>query len=251
MRSLVLFTVFLLFSVCVDAAAQEDGAYRLTREQRDLLAQQLRINPRGRHMQRIELAAQMPGEVNFARSDDGEVRVVKHLRGKEGIPLPAHEEFLKNQQLGQEHVQALHDALQAQTRAELEMIDNPPQLPECRESITQVNRFEDSGGGQSEVVMDMLFLAADQVPLDAKEVFGEDVQIMPYATNASNPLAPAAASLGVTCLPYRVRVTSRAAYAHAGRDALKNYSEDPDGQGKLDPRALGGMRSSAIDGGAR
>jgi hypothetical protein len=83
-----------------------------------------------------------------------------------------------------------------------------------------------------EVIYDLLILpeslAQDPeksiLPPNYSEIFGEGVRVHYYSAKAGDLISYHASRQGVSCLPYRLRVTQDFQYTAFGKDALENFS---------------------------
>ena len=106
----------------------------------------------------------------------------------------------------------------------------------CRGSkTTRIERNLRPGSKSS--YQDRLFLAEKGAPVNAAELFGENVSV--FGAFGTDNTAVLAARLGtLRCLPFRIRTTTTHTVFHEGEDALKQYSEDPFDPGKLAEGAI-------------
>jgi hypothetical protein len=108
---------------------------------------------------------------------------------------------------------------------EIEKLKNPDPLPRCAASREEKVTFELPEEAPYEVIIeDFLFLAEDP-PLDAESRFGESAMIHLLNEKGDPSLRGFADAMGVDCLPYRLRTTTRAIYRFEGETALKRYEE--------------------------
>jgi len=112
-------------------------------------------------------------------------------------------------------------------------------LPNCSESIkvrTKVNIAEEKVP-KGTLVSDILYLRKTEIPKDPVEVFGPSVEIRSYEPDPKNIHYRGAQGLGVTCLPYRIRITDSYTDRLVGKAALRNYTRNVTGNGFLHKEA--------------
>lgn len=106
-------------------------------------------------------------------------------------------------------------------------------LPNCSESKSQ--RIEVKSGGskvpRKSLISDILYLRKHDVPIDTVEVFGPTVEVRPYEQDEKSITYHTAIGLGISCLPFRIRITDSYVDRLQGDDALKNYSRNLTGNG--------------------
>lgn len=90
-------------------------------------------------------------------------------------------------------------------------------------------------GNDSVTYVDRLFVREDLVPIDSGEVYGPNVDLIPYGPNESQATMVRMSVYRVPCVPYRMRMTGKAEYIDTGVNALKNYTSNPAGKGVLHP----------------
>lgn len=88
------------------------------------------------------------------------------------------------------------------------------------------------------ILLDILYLHEDLVPNDSSEVFGLETKLNPYGPKSGDRVYSDMEVDDVKCLPYRIRVTSKAQYLDYGNNALKNYDKAPSGKGEYHPWIL-------------
>ena len=182
--------------------------------------------------------------------DAGEPRperpVLAHLRGKEGVLFSTKAELeVEYARMRKENSERYQEALaDPKIRAELDAANqqllNPPdltaqapELPSCPKDLTVASLLEDptrSGtiGRDERASGDLLFIRGD-LPMDPDLAFGKDTSVVQYTTKPGDYLSLVAAAEGISCLPYRIRITQRHSIHHLGLDALKNYDNSPKG----------------------
>ncbi len=83
------------------------------------------------------------------------------------------------------------------------------------------------------LVTDVLFLRKSELPEDPVDLFGPTALIYPYEMNDGTHHGKIAKGFGVSCLPYRIRITDQYTERLLGKDALKNYGKDLTGKGSF------------------
>lgn len=250
----VLFTAFLL-GAPYSAAAQEElfdsvdpeaavMPAEISPSHREAIAKVLGIPANGRHMEKIlenyRLGLAMEeGAVHSPSEKDETAPIFRHLRGKEGAPVPTRDQLPKIAEFGpKQEVEAVaaqlgyNDELHAGLHASIK-------IPPCRESGTEKLQLSElpATPDLQNSALDILFVDEKLAQRDLDEIYGENIEIVSVGEGPGNFGAMSAQSVGAACLPYRMRVTSRFTYRHRGEDAVKDYREDVDGVGTLSERA--------------
>lgn len=117
---------------------------------------------------------------------------------------------------------------------EKQYIVEGPKLTTCNENEVQFipNKTFDPQHPLTVSVLDYLFVKPDflknnQLPNDYKELFGDQVSLLTCDTNTQEPDAVTifAKSIGVTCLPYRIRVSPVGNFVLTGKEALRLFKD--------------------------
>lgn len=106
--------------------------------------------------------------------------------------------------------------------------------PRCEKNGTErVLRYPDLD--DSKILYERIYLSEDMVPLDATEVYGSKVQLVPYGEPASEAVMLRMRSDQIPCVPFRRRITAGAIYEDWGINALKKYEAKPSAPGVFHP----------------
>lgn len=212
------------------------------------MAAQLGLEPNSSHMRRIvdayyrsREAENNPDAAALENVDDDEVEdslsprvVIRHFRGKDGIPFPAKDEVPFPFKVTQEGMkQAFVDYFKVVNSA-IQANITPAKLPKCK--VNETTRVE-TGYQESEkvdqLISDILFLDKADMPMDPEDVFGKRTMTRPYNTKEANFEVLGAVGIGVDCLPFRWRVTRKYLFTDKGLNAYKNYDKDQFGEGEF------------------
>ncbi len=162
--------------------------------------------------------------------------IIKHIRSDEGVPFPKDGKKLAlTEDPSFKGALALNQDLMSGKNLKLKLA--APELPKCTESKTftvAVPTSEQQEGlppQASHSTLDVLYLA-EEPPTDAAEIFGERTIIHRYTTKEKDFISLYAGLLGIHCLPFRMRQTEQQVFWDTGLNALKNYSNDPNGEGE-------------------
>ncbi|MDC0357845.1 hypothetical protein OAO01_03445 [Oligoflexia bacterium] len=192
-----------------------------------------------------QLANRNPEAARVAIKPD---RTIKHFRSDKGILLPtdysytaylpSQEEFLRKFNPNSPE----HQAAAITRERSSDALFTPPHLPVCKENRTVVNRHPEDTLVKTKdelLYFDMLILRSSapqslsHVATDFSDTFGRGIKVRHYSTEIGDIISLQAARNGVTCLPFRIRITSKTKFIHTGLDALKNYDENLSGPGVL------------------
>jgi|GEM_PF-3756939 len=152
-------------------------------------------------------------------------KISKHIRGTEGIDFPTpltKKDFLENKKKN----------LNMKKFNNTSLLDKPIDITKCifNKTLIKPTAYK---GTKSQVIRDILFLYHKDINVKSYIKYGKHTQIigLDYGEklNSQNHYAK---SLGLNCIPSRMRLTNKSAYIHYGTDALKNFDKDPDGYGK-------------------
>ncbi|MBX7145100.1 MAG: hypothetical protein K1X79_11665 [Oligoflexia bacterium] len=217
------------------------------------MAEQLGLDPRSEQMQHIVTSyyqtrdREAAGEESqdetqgfLENADDDEDpnsptrhEVIRHFRGKAGIPLPNKDDIPFPFKVTEENLkQAFEDYFKVVNQF-LEANTTPAKLPKCtKNETTKTETGYTDDEKPEELIADILFLDKRDVPLDVEEVFGKKTMARPYNANEPNFETLGALGIGVDCLPFRWRVTRKYLIKDTGKNALKNYDKDQFGEGE-------------------
>ena len=122
------------------------------------------------------------------------------------------------------------DFIQGPTEEDLTI----PRILPCLGSKTQKVAINTDKIDKKNVDFDWLFLRSSAPPQSTLgEYFGKSISVLKVKDNAVSAGGIAAKGFQVYCLPTRFRGTKNSWYRHEGEDALKDYSGNPEGKGKL------------------
>lgn len=165
--------------------------------------------------------------------------VLKHYRGKYGMAFPTEEEVVSSFHYD---VDAIKRQIEDSYKGAEEYVKQLAvgAYPNCDVSDTTKTKMPPSAAQDfpdpDVVIVDMLFINKHDIPINYQEMWGKRVVVRPLEAGKTEMAMPYLKSLGMTCLPFRVRVTPKFQFVHQGFDALKNYEANPTGKGKLDPQ---------------
>lgn len=131
-----------------------------------------------------------------------------------------------------ELIQTAHQNLKKDQKQPLEFF-TLPELPRCLQSYTDKTELRPKvTGREKEVIGDVLFVTPTHTTTNAKEIFGESVELIVYDSSKPSAFGLVAKSYQVSCLPYRLRSTGTFLFKHYGEHALRNFNGDPHGVGE-------------------
>ena len=108
--------------------------------------------------------------------------------------------------------------------------------PRCDQNHTERElRGSLALSGGEETLLDSVYLREELAPVDASEVFGQKTRVFPYGPKSNPGVLYRMRADEIPCVPFRIRVTSRAIYRDRGENALKNYDRDPSDRGTHHP----------------
>lgn len=108
--------------------------------------------------------------------------------------------------------------------------------PRCDQNHTdREERGSLALSGAEETLLDSVYLREELAPVDASEVFGQKTRVFPYGPKSNPGVLYRMRADEIPCVPFRIRVTSRALYRDRGENALKNYDRDPSDRGTHHP----------------
>lgn len=225
------------------ASAQSNAA--LSEELIRSFAVQLGIAPDSADMQRLltkHAFEHPPGA-------DKPSRIVRHIRGNGGVPLPSEREIERQiEQLTatpshpvkpfdaphMEPDQSAHDYVLAQSPQREERMREklPGFYPRCKANQTLV---DEAGAlpleGPVRVSYDILFTGKELLPEHPAKAFGNNTVIRVYDPfDSESVVGIELDQLGVRCLPARIRVTTEGEFRMEGISALHNFDGDPTGK---------------------
>lgn len=119
------------------------------------------------------------------------------------------------------------------------VVKERPILPNCSESKSfriKVKPGSDKIPPKT-LISDILYLRSYSIPADTVDVFGPTAEVRAYEPDEKNIHFHTAIGLGVTCLPYRIRITDSYTDRLQGNDALKNYNRNLTGNGFMHKEA--------------
>jgi len=182
--------------------------------------------------------AELPdGEYDYDPGDEPRP-VVRHFVTPQGIPFeeenaaPQKVKFpLGNVNL--EELQAKLNSAQVDFKSRLGRAPAaPPPLEMCLfDKTIQEDQIAPTDSPSEGPLLDYLYIERKDLPEDPHRYFGKSTIIYLFDSNPMNPVPHMARGMGVPCLPFRLRGTSRYIFRHEGRPALLNYDENLDGEG--------------------
>ncbi len=189
--------------------------------------------------------------------DAPDVRIVKHLRGREGELFPD-SEALKQQVIktflpySDEQIHStVKKFIDTSIEAHKKLLELPA-IPNCMgRHTTREPRKPEIKDQRNSSIWDVLFVGPGQVPSFAGEVLGDHLSIRLYDPAHPNTGAYTAVATKVPCLPYRIRITGSNIFKHEGDDALLNYDKAPNGRGQDVLRGQGVKRPQPVKAGVK
>jgi hypothetical protein len=159
--------------------------------------------------------------------------VVRHYRGEEGVPLPARDKIPTPVAPEAEMRPPPKPAVVRGTPRPIR-IPPPVYMKRC---ITHTTRREDTGlpPQVTTPAYDVLYLPPDLLPLDAAEVYGNQVRIRIVREPADAVVGYQLLNERIPCIPYRTRALDSVVFYDEGNFALKNYDAQPRGAGVYHP----------------
>lgn len=161
--------------------------------------------------------------------------ITLHLRGTSGTALPSKEKLIaERKQAGKQQQTAKDESKALMERASkhfLDQLSKIPPLPECHRDVKDFSAYPTPNGDS--ILQDILFVSAEQVPLDVDEAFGDKTIVVKYSAENPSSWMQFAQLEGIKCLPSRIRISGRGVYRLEGIPALKNYQSDSSGDGVL------------------
>lgn len=156
--------------------------------------------------------------------------VIAHIISNEGEPFEYEKLTIT---LSEDDQKKLADKSEEIAKWSTEQILETNILPNCTKNET-IRTHVSIGGGKlpaDTLLSDILFLRESEIPEDPVDAFGPTALIYPYDPTPNNAAARIAKGYGITCVPYRIRITDKYSDRLSGNDALKNYSRDLTGKG--------------------
>ena len=162
----------------------------------------------------------------------------RHYRGKYGIDLPTADKFVSPWKMNEEAMlnklreDAAGVAPEIQEQVRQRMVFK--QLPVCQKSHTEKTRTKKrklSSEEKKQVMLDVLELRPGTRPADTEKAFGRTALVYEYGDNPDRRDDWWAERTGAKCIPFRVRMTRAHKFLHHGDDALRNYDNNPEGDG--------------------
>jgi len=213
-----------------------------------------------------------PGAAHaVSTQEDGEPkRILKHVRGTTGIRYPLRSEQNLPVMPTREQLRLLRPEMERKAAEQAKERREVATLPKCSlnestsvahaalaDSIATTESSADSGEstrdlkilndvramlGQAEkqesssndpITIDLLFVNDSFETKDPKQEFGKHTRIKRYRVAKPTPGTYMAKLLRIPCLPFRIRQSDEKIFLHAGKDALRNFDDDPYGTGEL------------------
>ncbi len=119
------------------------------------------------------------------------------------------------------------------TKQVMDSIEEPV-LGRCLEdktdSIAAPEQFPEGLLGDKSPYQDFLFIEGAEYPSDSDLIFGPTTITVPFVRGKPNKGWEYISAMGVSCLPFRIRLQGKRMYVDQGLPALKNYSQNPNGE---------------------
>lgn len=208
--------------------------YKFTEEEKKESSKALGLVEGSRHEKVI-----LGKEQRIDWSEDVEqIKIAKHIRSDKGEQLPTKQEVInsrpKNQVNEKEFSKKFSEEYLPLIAEQIEEENQFKPLSKCASSKTTKEKIGVVKGETGSLpVTDILFIQSELVPEDLDEVLGETVMVYSYYEDRDVQVHMAARGMNVNCLPTRFRSTSNYLFVDTGENALKNYSDNYHGSGKL------------------
>ncbi|MCB0336780.1 MAG: hypothetical protein KDD62_10765 [Bdellovibrionales bacterium] len=174
---------------------------------------------------------------------DYKPKVIRHIKGNHGIPFASKEQIdAANKKIIQENMPDVakfaEQHLAAMVKQKEKAMQTVEPVPLCKTTATHKTQGGELGSDpKGTIISDILILPDDTLAeMDPLELFGRKIQVLMMTPDNKALPSQLAHSLGINCLPGRVRITKEFLYTHYGKDALRNYDKNPNGPGILDER---------------
>lgn len=156
--------------------------------------------------------------------------IVKHLRSTEGIPFP---ERATNVDKPKIEPGTADFSFVERVRAQFRRGRRDRSIPECKDDRTDKTLLRKLKKKEEPIgIFDVIFIRAEQLPRDPDLAFGVKTKIFQYSEdNGAANIAINGST--ISCLPFRMRMTSGYLFTDQGLNALKNYEQDLNGPGIL------------------
>ena len=207
------------------ATAYADDLNRLLRE--DVEALHREVSPDMDARKRVSVLQQEAESLPQLSSHQQKNRTRTHIKMSGGLAFPLSE----------------HVVLESKTETSsgsdgrfveaMRVFELPPR---CDQNHTdREERGSLALSGAEETLLDSVYLREELAPVDASEVFGQKTRVFPYGPKSNPGVLYRMRADEIPCVPFRIRVTSRAIYRDRGENALKNYDRDPSDRGTHHP----------------
>ncbi len=165
------------------------------------------------------------GQETYAYAQRDRTRT--HIKMTGGLPFPLSEHVVLEPKEGSVTVSDDHFV------EALRVFELPSRCDQNRTDREDISSLVLSG--TEETLLDSLYLREEWAPVDASEVFGEKTKVFPVGQRSNPGVLYRMRADEVPCIPFRIRVTSRAIYRDRGENALRNYDRDPADRGANHP----------------
>jgi len=158
------------------------------------------------------------------------IPATSHVRSNEGIPFAKQDELVLDPE-PPAYMEAIRFGKQT-------YIPPLPKMPyrrpgKCESNQTKRTPLISPIDGDERLLSDVVYLPQELIPADGEEVYGKRARLWGYGPNGDASVDIRMENDSVPCVPYRIRVTTKATYADFGMSALKNYDNNPGGSGTL------------------
>jgi hypothetical protein len=163
--------------------------------------------------------------------------ITLHLKGDEGKVLPTAASLVEARRKAAasrenpESEEKVKELYQKSLDAFTQLGQKPKNPRDCFKSLSTFTAFEKPLANG--VAADILFIKESDIPQDPEEAFGSRVQLVRYGERTSASWAQFGDLQGVQCLPTRILILGNGVRRIEGSTALRDFSEDPQGEGKL------------------
>jgi hypothetical protein len=232
--------------VAVISPASSARAQATDEEEREITVDDLTPDQRAQFEQIQRTYHEVERKRRAYKSPANPPQIVRHIRLNKGTriePVPQYTPIPTPSALPE----AWQKRIEAEVAAEVTAAHTPrpaTPLPICMHDRTKkvARATASSVKGKDSTSFDLLVIDQKDLPNDHDEVFGKNTQILVHAPEFARDVTEVTSTLKVSCVPSRVRVTGRNRFLHEGKDALKNYDEDPNGKGKVHELMKGRFR---------
>lgn len=222
----------LIFTCSASATDNASGApkIKLKEEQIKAWAKNYNIDPGSQIYREFREAIRTGKAVTLKANKTkslGDLKVLKHIKGSLGIPLPTEKELTPAHLPSKEELkEMIKTEMPKMHQAAMDSFI-APKLKKCKAPKTESRQLgPKKEGANARVFYDFVYLTNDQKHNIKEGALGKEVILMTYKGGEKDPESLSAASAGAYCLPFRIRRTESHIYRLHGAAALKNYERE-------------------------